>query len=298
MTKNPYIQLHIAVLLFGFTAILGDLIQLQETVLVWWRLFFTVFSLLFFVSILREIKSMPKVNLLPLMGIGVLVATHWVLFYGSIKYSNASICLICMATTSFFTAILEPLILKERFKWYEVLLGLMIIPGMALIVTQTTMEQHFGIVLGILSAVLAAIFSILNKKMLNEDKASILTMTFVELGSGLVFLTLIMPIYISFFGTMKLYPDTVSDLLYLLVLALGCTTFAYVLAFKALRHLSAFTANLTVALEPVYGILLALFLLNDHKELNPNFYLGVLIILFAVFSYPFIKKRMEKTIID
>lgn len=293
-TKKAYFQLHIAVLLFGFTAILGDLIQLQELMLVWWRLFFTCLSLLFFRKVIKELRILPRKTILQLMGIGIVVALHWLTFFGAVKYANASICLICMATASFSVSLLEPLILKRPFRWYEMLLGLAIVPGMVLIVSYTPSDKWFGILLGLISAFLAALFSIFNKKMVDEKKAEVMTMTFVELGSGMIFLTCIAPLYFYFLGDMQLYPNSSSDLIYLLVLALLCTTLAYVLAFESLKHLSAFASTLSVNLEPVYGIILAWFILQEHQELEPNFYLGVGIILLSVFSYPFIKRRFEK----
>ncbi len=293
--KRSYIELHIAVFLFGFTAILGDLIELKEMTLVWWRLFFTCISLLFFRSIWKNFSAIPKRTKYQLMAVGCIVALHWVAFYGSVKYANASICLVCMATCSFFTALVEPLVMRTGFKWYELVLGLIIIPGMAFIVSYTPSDKYFGIALGIISALLAVIFSVLNKKILTTEKnPDTLSYTFIQLGSGLLFLTAIMPIYLQFSPDDILVPQTWTDIVLLLVLALFCTTLAYVLAFRALRFLSAFTSNLTINLEPVYGILLAWVLLGENKELHPNFYVGVVIILLAVFIHPVLKSRVEK----
>ncbi len=287
--RRAYLELHIAVLLFGFTAILGDLIQLSALMTVWWRVLITSISLLFLIRFGRQLKQIPRKNILQFMSIGVLVALHWLCFFGSIKYSNASICLICLATTSFFTAILEPLILGHRIKSYELLLGFLIIPGMMIVANSIDFTMLTGIWLGLLSALLAALFAIFNKKLIHS--ANPFSITFLELGSGWIFLSLLLPVFFTNSETAQFWPGY-SDWIYLLVLALLCTTLGYVLALRALRYLSAFAANLTINLEPVYGIILAWLILNESDELTAGFYWGSCIILFAVIIYPVINKKM------
>ncbi|GJM34875.1 MAG: membrane protein [Saprospiraceae bacterium] len=290
--KRAYLELHVAVLLFGFTAILGDLIQLSALVLVWWRVLLTSISLLFLIKVVPLIRQMPRRLLLRFMGIGVLVALHWLAFYGSIKLANASIALVCMATTSFFTSLLEPWIMRQKVKGYEIALGLLILPGMILIVNATELSMMSGIWVGLLSAFLAALFGTLNKKYIGES--NVLNITFLELGTAWLFLSLILPFALyNTAGALQFMPSLV-DWGYLLVLALFCTTLAYVLALRSLVHLTAFAANLTINLEPVYGIALALILLDDSQELTANFYFGVLIIMGVVFTYPWFRKRFSK----
>ena len=284
--KRAYLELHIAVLLFGFTAILGDLIVLKAVPLVWWRVLITSISLFFLIGFGRNLKNIPVKRIFQFMGIGVLVGLHWITFFGSIKYSNASICLVCLATTSFFTAFLEPLFTDSKFKWYELVIGAMIIPGMILVVNNIEIEMMTGVWMGIVSALLASLFAIFNKSLVNE--ADSLSITFIELGSAWLFISLIFPFYYYSFPTDNFWPVG-TDWIYLIILALLCTTLAYVLALRALKYISAFAANLTVNLEPVYGIFLAIWILKENKELNEGFYLGVFIILLAVFSYPFVK---------
>ncbi len=287
-TQRAYLELHIAVLLFGLTAILGDLISLTALVLVWWRVLLTCLSLFFLIRFGADLRLIPKKLVLQYMGIGILVALHWICFFGSIKLANASICLVCMATTSFFTSILEPLFFKEKIKWYEFILGLFIIPGMVLVVKNTEWTMMAGIVVGLLSALLASLFSILNKKLVNQAKP--MSITFLELGSGWLFISLLLPFYFTQIPDASFWPLQ-TDWLYLGILALLCTTLAYVLALRALKFISAFASNLTVNLEPVYGIVLAWIILKENEELSSGFYWGCVIILLAVFSYPFIKKR-------
>ena len=289
--RRAYLELHISVFLWGFTAILGDLIELSALVLVWWRVFMTPISLIFLMRSLRVLREMPRKLLLQFMGIGVLVALHWLAFYGSIKLANASVALICMATTSFFTALLEPLILRQRVKGYELVLGLLIIPGMALIVSSLDFSMITGFVVGIIAALLAATFGTLNKKMVT--RAHPFQITFLELSGSWIFLTLLLPFFFLSSPESGFMPSA-SDAIYLLILALVCTTLPYVLSLRALHHLSAFATNLAINLEPVYGIILAWLILKENKELSPGFYVGGLIIVSAVFAYPAIKKRFEK----
>ncbi|MFK8101809.1 MAG: DMT family transporter [Saprospiraceae bacterium] len=288
--QRAYLELHFAVLLFGLTAILGDLIHLSALLIVWWRVLITCISLFFLIRFGKFLREIPRKIVLQFMGIGVLVALHWLCFFGAVKYSNASICLVCMATTSFFTSFLEPLLLQQRIKWYEILLGLLIIPGMVLVVNNTELSMMAGIAVGLLSAFLAAVFSILNKKMV--DQADPMSITFLELGSAWLFLSLLLPFYFYYNPEASFLPNQ-TDLGYLAILALLCTTLAYVLSLRALKHISAFASNLTINLEPVYGILLAYFILQENEELSNGFYYGVCIILIAVFSYPFLTRLFE-----
>ncbi|MCB0584891.1 MAG: EamA family transporter [Phaeodactylibacter sp.] len=290
--KRAYLELHIAVFLFGFTAILGGLIQLSALAIVWWRVLITSLSLLFLIRGGKALRRLPRVTILQFMGVGVLVALHWLAFYGAIKLANASITLICMATTSFFTSFTEPLILRQRMRWHEAVLGLAIIPGMALIVSSTEASMNAGILAGLSAALIAAFFASLNKKLIGRsDEMSI---TFLELGSAWLFLCLVLPIYISQSDEPIQLMPAPADWAYLIILSLLCTTLAYILALRSLRHLSAFASNLVVNLEPVYGIALAWFILKEHQDLSPGFYWGVLIILAAVFGYPFLRRTAGK----
>ena len=276
--QRAYLELHLAVFLWGFTAILGDLIQLSALTLVWWRVFITSLSLVFFVKVGRIVREVGLRRFLLLAGIGVIVALHWVTFYGAIKLANASIALICMATTSLFSSLLEPLIVGRRFVWYELLLGLFILPGIWLIVDGVDAGMNAGIGVGLLSAALVSVFTSLNKKYIGSSNPA--RITFIELGAATLFLA---PFLYSLGGE-RFWPAPL-DWLYLMILALLCTTLTFFLSLRALSKLSAFASNLTVNLEPVYGIFLAYFLLDDAQELNSSFYWGTLLILVAVFGY-------------
>lgn len=286
--RRAWFELHFAVLCFGFTAILGAWITLPALALVWWRVGITSLSLFVLLRGTPVWRRLPRRLLSQYAGIGVVVGLHWVAFYGAIKLANASIALVCMATTALFTAFLEPLITGRRLLGMEVALGLLMVPGMMLIVPHIGSSQWYGVGAGLVSAFLAALFSILNKKMIS--RASELEITLIELGSAWGFLTLVLGITTLGGAPVAWIPEP-SDWVWLLVLSLVCTTLAYVLALRALRHVSAFASNLTINLEPVYGILLAVLLLGEHRELAPGFYAGVVLILGAVLAYPALRRR-------
>ncbi len=288
--KKAYLQLHIAVFLWGFTAILGKLIVLNEVSLVWWRMGFTSISLLLVPQALQNAKAIPKKRILTFSVIGVLVAFHWITFYGSIKYSNVSVALSCLATTSLFTSVVEPIVFKKRVNAIEILLGIMVIAGFYL-VFKVGQLYITGIIMGIISALLAAVFSTFNKKYIGDYNSRGITL--IELSAGFIILSLIMPAYLHLNPQITMIP-TNWDFFYLFVLALFCTTLPFILSLNALKHLSVFGSNLTINLEPVYGILLAILFFNENQDLNLEFYFGTLIILSAVFLHPFINRWAVK----
>ena len=292
MTKiqRAFFELHIAVVLWGFTAILGHLIQLSALTLVWWRLFITCSVVLLRGGIFAEIQKMPRKLILKYIWAGILVTMHWICFYAAIKLANASVALICLATTSFQSALLEPLMTGQRIKWYEVALGVLIVPGMVYIAGDLPSSMTAGLWVGMMSSVFVVVFSILNKKLI--DKAEPMAITLIELGGGLAFLTILMPFYLEMDAKAEFFPHP-SDWFYLIILAVFCTNVAYWLSLRSLKHLSAFATNLTINLEPVYGITLAWLLLHENKQLTPSFYIGASMILIAVLSYPILRGRFE-----
>jgi drug/metabolite transporter (DMT)-like permease len=213
-----------------------------------------------------------------LAGVGTIVAIHWVTFYGSVKYSNISVALTCFSATGFFTAIFEPVILKRRINWVDMLLGLMAIAGIYIIFDFHPQYKE-GIFFGIISAVGSALFPVFNKKLLIRVQPS--TLTFYELGGGLLALSVMIPFYLHYFPA-AYYLPTGSDWLWLLVLAWLCTVLSFVLQLNALKKISAFTANLTYNLEPVYGIVLAFIFFRENEFLNGGFYIGLALIILAV----------------
>lgn len=286
-TAKAQLQIHFCVLLWGFTAILGKLITLPALPLVWWRMLLVVVTLALLPSVWRGMRAMPPRLLLAYAGIGALVALHWLTFYGAIKLSNASVAATCIALAPAFTSVIEPWLARRPFSPRELAFGVAVLPGVALVVGGVPDGMRVGVAVGALSALLVALFGSLNKRLVEHGDP--LTITAVELGAGTLLLTLLAPlmplIFPAFAGALLVLPS-LQDGVLLLVLALVCTLLPFALSLIALRHLSAYGVQLVTNLEPVYAILLAIVLLNEQRELTPLFYLGVAIILAAVFLHP------------
>ncbi|MBS1654389.1 MAG: EamA family transporter [Bacteroidetes bacterium] len=276
--KKAFIQLHTAVFLAGFTGILGRLIQLNEGWLVWYRLLITVITLGLILIFSRRLRKISQKDLVKVVAVGALVALHWVAFYGSIKYSNVSIALVCLSSIGFFTAIFEPLILNRRFDIIEVMLGSLAIVGIYLIFNFNP-AYKIGIFIGIASAIFAVLFTIFNKGFVT--RLPVQTVTFYELSGGWLVLSCLLPFYNMAFPTKYIFPN-LADWGWLLILGWLCTVWAFTLQLNALTKLSTFTSNLTYNLEPVYGILLAFIFFHENKDLSKGFYVGLILILLAV----------------
>lgn len=276
--KQALLRLHISVFLAGFTGVLGKLILLNEGLLVWYRIMITVVTLFVILSLGKKLVRISAGSVWKLLGVGMLIALHWVCFYGSIKMANVSIGLVCFAAVGLFTALLEPLIVKKPFSVQEIVLGLVSLLGICLIFHFDS-RYRAGILTGLASALLAALFSVLNKKYVNVAPAQ--TLMLYELSGGLLVLTVLMPLYLRYFPTAYVFPS-LRDWLWLLVLAWLCTVLAMDLMLQALRKVSAFTQNLTLNLEPVYGILLAFVLFNENEKLGASFYAGFGLIALSV----------------
>ena len=291
-TRRAHLQMHLCVLLWGFTAILGKLISLPALPLVWWRMLLVVAALALLPPFWRALRAVGARQAAIYAGIGALVALHWLTFYGAIKLSNASVAATCMALATVFTALVEPLVMRTRWSWRDLALGIAVLPGVALVVGGVPAGMRIGIAVGVLSAALVAVFGSLNKR--HVGRAAPLAVTGIELAAGTLLLTLLAPILATwvpaFSGPLLARPDA-RDFAWLLLLALGCTLFPFALALVALRHMSAFSAQMAINLEPVYAILLAIPLLGEQQELSPAFYAGVAIILLVVFSQPLFERR-------
>lgn len=276
--KKAFLQLHLSVFLAGFTGILGKLITLNEGLLVWYRLLLTSVTLYVLFRLQGTFKKLPWKDILPIGATGVVVALHWLFFYGSIKYSNVSIGVVCFSLTSLFTAIFDPLINRRRFDVAEMLLSLLTLAGILLIFHFDT-QYRFGIILGIISAMFAALFTVFNKRLIKRFDTS--TITFYELSTGFIVLTMALPLYLHFSPVNTLLPSGM-DFLYLLVLAWFCTVLMYLLSMNALKKISPFTVNLCFNLEPVYSIVMAFVLFHENKFLNNAFYAGLGCIILSV----------------
>lgn len=288
--KKAFLQLHTAILLAGFTGVLGRLISINEGLLVWYRMFFTTIVLVILAIFFRNIERPAKKDLLSMVGIGFVIALHWVFFYGSIKYANVSVGLVCFSAIGFFSSLLEPLMLKKRFDPIELLLGVAVMLGVYLIF-HFGGDYKTGIIFGVISSCLAAVFTILNKKLVGQYKPE--TITFFELSGGWLALTLFLPFYFIWFPVDKYFPNT-NDLLWLTALSLFCTVLAFNLSIRSLQKISPFTVNLSYNLEPVYGIGLAFLLFKEHKELGNSFYVGLFMIFLTVLIQTFRSYRKKQ----
>jgi drug/metabolite transporter (DMT)-like permease len=286
------LQIHFCVVLWGFTAIFGRLISLPAFDLVWWRMFIVVAAVAVLPPFWRAVRAMDARSIAIFAGIGIVVALHWLTFYGSIKLANASVAATCMGVAPAFMALLEPLILRTRFDPRDLVIGVIAIPGVMLVVGGTPEGMRAGIAVGIVSALLVAAFGVLNKRYVRLGEP--LAVTGLELAAGTAFLTVVAIVLPQLSGGMPAIPAARDGVL-LIVLALGCTLLPFSLALVALRQLSAFSAQLAVSLEPVYAILLAVVLLNEQRELDLQFYLGVAIILASVFAHTALKLRAAQS---
>ncbi|MFM7672003.1 MAG: DMT family transporter [Bacteroidota bacterium] len=290
--KKAYIQLHLAVLLAGFTGILGRLIQLNEAWLVWYRVGLTALAFWILLFFRKEKSIISAKTILSIMLVGMIATAHWVTFYASIKYANVSIGLVCFSSIGFFTSLFEPLLLRTPFRWIDLFLGLVTLLGIYLIF-HFDWEYRTGILLGLVSSLLASLFPIWNRYFLREVSST--TLLAWQQTGGFIFLTAILPLYLSYSSIGTTTP-TLTDWGWILFLVGGCSVWAFQLSAAALKKLSAFTVNLSYGLEPVYGILLAFWIFREDKLLHAGFYLGASIILAALALHAVLLIRTRKKI--
>lgn len=276
--------MHLSIILWGFTGVLGKMISLSEGMLVWYRMMLVTASLLLYIRFTKTSLHVSRAQFRKLFMVGTLLMVHWLFFYGAIKYSNVSITLSLFASTTLFTALLEPLITNKKFNKVELLYSFLALAGIGIIFYSDENSYTIGILLALLASFVGAFFNILNKEIVQEVKSSVVS--FYEIASGLFALTLFLPLYIYFLKPEVLYP-TVQDWSLLLILAVLCTHVTLILSLNALKHLSAFTLNLAINLEPVYGIALAFLFFGENAQLNAWFFLGSAIIMLSVILHSY-----------
>jgi drug/metabolite transporter (DMT)-like permease len=284
--SKALLQIHLCVVIWGFTAILGKLITLPAFALVWWRMFLVVAALMVVPAFWRGLRRMSLRTIGIFAGIGVVVALHWVSFYGAIKLANASVAATCMGVAPIIMAVVEPWITRKRFDPRELLIGVAAVPGVMLVVGGTPQGMRLGIAVGVLSAFLVAVFGSLNKRYVELGEP--MAVTGLELAAGTAFLTLLAALFGG--NAMSLPLPDVRDSILLVILSIACTLFPFVLSLVALRNLSAFSAQLAVSLEPVYAVFLAMLLLGEQRELGLQFYAGLAVILGSVFAHAMLKR--------
>jgi drug/metabolite transporter (DMT)-like permease len=286
---KSYLHLHLIVFIWGFTAILGKLISLQALDLVWFRMLLAVVFMLFYILLTKQSFKIPLRIFWGFMLSGIIIAAHWYTFYEAIKVSNISVTLACLSTGAFFASLLEPIFYKRKIIWYELLLGIVVIGALALIFKVET-QYKLGILLGIISAFLSSLFSMINGKYAKIYNANIICA--YELFGGVFFLGL----YLLF--TNKFTPDfftiSTNDFMWLLILSSICTAYAFSASVKVMKFLSPYTVMLTINLEPIYGIVLAVLIFEKSEHMNPLFYLGAFIILATVIINGILKNKKSQ----
>jgi len=288
--KKAFLQLHIAVFLAGFTGIFGRLIHLNEGLLVWYRLFLTAGTMWILFSVMGKLHRIPIKDILQLGSLGFLAAMHWVAFYGSIKYANVSVALVCFSAVGFFTALFEPFLARKKMNWIELFLGLLVIVGIY-IIFQFDPRYKTGIILGVLCAILLAINIILFRSFLQRINPE--TALTYQLSGGLITLSALMPFYMNLFPTDYVIPN-LEDWMWLLLLSWVCSVWAFQLTTRALKILTAFTVNLSFNLEPVYGIILAFAIFGESKELSVSFFAGLSLIAASLIIHVVLLLRQER----
>jgi drug/metabolite transporter (DMT)-like permease len=281
-------ELHLCVVLWGVTAVLGKLITLSATQLVWWRMLLVTLALACFPRVWRGLRLIPPRLVLVYAGIGCVIAVHWLCFYASVKLANASVAATTMALAPVVVALTEPWITGARFERHNLLLGILVIPGVALVVGGLPQGMHLGFWMGVASAALAGLFNLLNKRHLGPYDA--MSVTWIELGAGFLLLAVVSPLAALDDGSIVL--PSIQDSAWLLALAIFCTLIPFVVSLGTLRHLSAFTTQLAVNLEPVYAIFLAVLFLGEARELGHSFFIGVAIVLAVVFGHGWLQQRL------
>ncbi len=274
---KSYLNLHLIVFIWGFTAILGALITVSADFLVWYRMLFAAVFLIIFLLIKKKSLKISPRSLVKLVVVGLFIALHWIFFFEAIKISTVSITLSVFSLGAFFASLLEPLFYGRRVLWYEVFFGLIIIAGLGLIMQVETTYLN-GMLLALISIILGVLFTLMNGKLIKDHDPSVIT--FYEFLAGFGFITL----YFLFKGkfTTDIFNLTAKNWILILVLASGCTAYAFTASVKVMQKLSPYTVMLTTNLEPVYGIILAYFIIGGKEKMSVEFYIGAIIIVITV----------------
>ncbi len=288
--SKSYLHLHLIVFIWGFTAVLGRLITLDALPLVWFRMLFAVFIILFYIRFKKIPITISKKVILKFLVAGLIIALHWFTFFRAIKVSNVSITLACLSTGAFFTSLIEPIFFRKKIVWYEIFFGLIVVFGL-LIIFKVEGNYIEGIILALTSAFLSASFAVINSKFVKDYDPTVIS--FYELSGGVLFFSVFLLFTNSF--NAEFFKLTTSDFVYLLILSSICTAYAFIASTAVMKFLSPYTVMLTINLEPIYGIILAVLIFKDKEQMSPAFYVGALIILITVILNGIIKSRLKAT---
>jgi len=285
--KN-YLHLHFIVFIWGFTAILGALISLDALPLVWFRMLFAVGFILIYIFIKKIPFRISTKSAVKFILTGFIIALHWFAFFKAIKVSNVSITLACLSTGALFTSLLEPVLYGKKIVWYEVFFGLLVVLGLCIIFN---VEGKYieGMIYALICAFLSALFAVINSQFVKTHNPVIIS--FYELAGGVVFFTGLLLFSHSF--TPNFFQLSSKDFMYLMILSSICTAYAIIASTSLMKHLSAYTVMLTINLEPIYGIILAVIIFKEKEKMSPEFYIGAILILATVIINAIIKSRKK-----
>jgi drug/metabolite transporter (DMT)-like permease len=286
-----HILLHVIIFIWGFTGILGKLIHLEALHIVWWRVIIAFFGLwiaLFFMK--KKLRVQSRKRFIQIALVGIFVSLHWITFYKAIQLSTASLGILCLSTATLHVVWLEPIVMKRKFSWLEFALGLIVVYGIYFVSNDFSPNEYVALAYGLTSALCAALFSVFNAK-LAQDTPSY-QITFYEMLIGIFFLSALL--IADGRLTSEVFDMRLSDLLWLLFLGLICTSFAFLVTIEIVKRLGAFTVSLSINLEPVYTILLAIVILNENEILGMDFYIGSLVIIAVVILNPILKTWIGK----
>lgn len=285
--KN-YLHLHFIVFIWGFTAILGALISLDALPLVWFRMLFAVGFILIYIYFKKIPFRIPTKSAIKFILTGFIIALHWFTFFKAIKVSNVSITLACLSTGAFFTSLLEPILYGKKVVWYEVFFGLLVVFGLCIIFN---VEGKYveGMIYALICAFLSALFAVINSQFVKTHNSVVIS--FYELAGGVAFFTALLLFSNSF--TPNFFQLSSKDFMYLMILSSICTAYAIIASTALMKHLSAYTVMLTINLEPIYGIILAVIIFKEKEKMSTEFYIGAILILATVIINAIIKSRKK-----
>jgi drug/metabolite transporter (DMT)-like permease len=288
--SKSYLHLHLIVFIWGFTAILGRLISLEALPLVWFRMFFAVFFIFLYIKTKKIPIKISKKEYVKFLFAGLIIALHWLTFFRAIKVSNVSITLACLSTGAFFTSLIEPLFFGKKLVWLEVFFGIIVVLGLS-IIFNVEGEYVEGICLALISAFLSASFAVINSKFVKTFEPTLIS--FYELSGGLIFFT----IFLLFSKSINFdfFQITTNDFIYLMILSSVCTAYAFIASTSVMKFLSPYTVMLTINMEPIYGVVLAVIIFKDQEQMSTGFYIGALIILITVITNGILKSRTKAT---
>ena len=286
--RNSLLVMHLIVIILGLTGILGKLIEASSTILVWYRMLIAFIALGLYLLLQKGFFKIQKGFIWRLLGVGAIVAAHWLFFFESIKVSNVSVAVVCLATSSLFSALIEPFVFKRKISAYELVFGIVVIAALAFAL-QADVSYFWGYVYGVIAAFLATLFTIFNALYINKVEASKITL--IEMLGGWVAISL----YIGLFTNTPLSDFYISqqDTIYLLALGILCTAFAFVVSVEVMKSLSPYSVIMAVNLEPIYSIVLALILFGESEEMTSSFYIGGSVIILTVFLDGYLKTKKK-----